>query len=420
MALLKPKDHFLTLSRRQSPWAQAPATDQTGDDGIDFKALADQRLADYADQPAAAAQASPQAKKKDKDKSKDGEKFIDKPLTLRRSWKLKALCLSPALLLGIGALADKYSGGAVMLHTVDASVGTADYLYRNISGSVNVDDAVEWGIAIAQPLKFLHTDPAALWTKNEAALQARQKHGDDAAKIKNAVLPVVIGVDFKNFTANYTLRNVITLRNYPDMAEADRGRLLARGFLRDVHVSFAAATELDGITLSDDDILTFMERRPDVLRRLPRDLRGGLATLIADMRATNPDTERTHGTSGLQDWQIRALEAAVAAEMGPPESPEAKRQREEDMDRAMREFEESRRPKTLGELMREKQQGSGATPPSATAPRATPPLRDALRGAATRTREQVAAATPTPWRSGWCYVKSSVVSVRYDKCLMGQ
>lgn len=445
MGLIRPKDHFLTLAPRTRTPGQlgnaVPARELViGSDGMMPHEIADLRLR-YIDTyglpeilattPVANNLPSATVTKRKTPKIKEPRQgFLDRPMTLRRSWKIKAMLFSPALLLGVGALADKYTGGAVMMTTVDASVSAADYAYRHIAGEVNVENAIEWGVAIAQPLKFLHTDPAGLWAKNEAALEARHKYPGDDAKAKEAVLPVLFKVDYKSFIANYTLRNAISLRNYKDLSTDERGLMLARGLMRDVHQSFEAASELQGLTLTDQDILEFFfEHRNDVLRRMPPDVRKGLVHMINDMqRAKRGLPPLPTKPLELQDWQKRALEEAAAAEMGPPESPAERQRRDAEMARALREQEEAARPKTLGELMREQRQHRATpsrTTPAITAARPTPPrskgqLREKMHTATRRVQATAAKAAPSPWQAAWCKTKSYVVAVRMDKCLLGQ
>lgn len=441
MNLIRHKDHFT-----------AAAGFIVGSGGVPAHALADLRLSDIPScdspweqrlqdrlraAPPAAPLADPvqmqvmppQAGKPAKIK-KTG--LLDRPMTLRRHLRLKVLLFTPVILLAMTALADKYTGGRVMLHVVDAGVSTAEFAYRHLRAKFDLRDAVEWGVTLSRPLKFLHTDTVGLLAKNEAAIEAKSKFPGQPDKIKDVVLPAVLAADYKTFIANYALRNAITLRNYPKMPVSDRGRLLALGLLKDVHEAYAAASETADTPLSDRDILRLMAKRPDILRRLPADLRTGLVQLITEAfpRPAAPAPLQ------LQDWQKRSLEAAALAEMGPPISPEEQRRRDKAMADALAADAEARRPKTLAEMVeiqrrqraQRQQQQSGTRPPATAAPArprvvvAAPRLPQRAAGLQSGLRQKMNGvarpAAPSGWTVTWCKLKQEVWGTPMAKCII--
>ena len=342
------------------------------------------------------------------------EGFLDSPMTLRRSWKWKAAIAVPPLMFAAFTLGDKYSGGKATLQAVDAGVATADFVIHQLKGKINVREAIEWGVTIARPLKFLHTDTDGLLAKNEAAIQAKHKFPEDTTRVKEAVLPVLFGIDSKSFMANYALRNAIAIRNYPGMAVKDRGLILAHGLLKDVHESYDAASELQDVKLNDKDILGFFAKREDILRKMPADLQTGLKVLIDGMRQANGMVTETQpvlpkGPLVLQEWQKRALEA----ELPPLPTAEETRRSQEAMDRAMAQAAEDARPKTLGELSRAQRP---ATPHGLTTR-----IQDSehrVEGISGKMRAAATENTPSPWTAAWCHVKTRVTGESFPKCVL--
>lgn len=283
--------------------------------------------------------------------------FLDKPITLRRAWAWKAALASPFVLLLGAAMADKYTGGEVMLGVVDASIATTDYAYKHLYGKIDPRDAIEWGIKTARALEVFHTDPNGLLAKNEAAIMAKKKFHGLNFMVKENVLPVVFTVDMERFLGNYALRNAIALRNYPGMKTQVRGKILAQGLLADVHKSYEAASELKDVPLTDRDILTFFERRPEIVKKMPSDLQTGLKEMITDLRKAE---NRLPGQSGitnkpvvLQEWQKRVLEEGLAAEGVRAPTAEEVRRSDAEMARALKEQADAMRPRTIGELLKE-------------------------------------------------------------------
>ena len=259
-------------------------------------------------------------------------------------------------------------------------------------------------------MKFLHTDTDGLLAKNEAAIQAKHKFANDAAKVKDALLPVLFSVDSKGFIANYAMRNAIAIRNYPDMETGERGVMLVRGLLKDVHESYEAASELRDIKLTDRDILGFFAKRQDIVRKMPADLQAGLKTLIAEQNISAAPNAlqqaRPKGPLVLQEWQKRALEAEL-----PPMPTETEiRRSKEAMDRAMQEAEEGERPKTLGELSRAQQRSA--------VPHSMREAGERAEGISGKMRAAAGQSVPSPWVAAYCNVKVAITGGSFPKCVL--
>lgn len=343
------------------------------------------------------------------------ESFLNAPMTVGRSLKWKTWTLGAGLLLGGTALTDKFTGGQMALHTVDAAVSTADFAYRHLKPKVNVEEAIEWGVALSQPLKFLHTDPDGTLMKNEAAIEAKHRFPRNPEKVREAVLPVLFTVDAKNILVNYGFRNAIAIRNYPDLSQRERGLILAHGMLKDIHASHGAADELKSVPISDKDILSALRKHPEIVTKMPETLRLGVNMMIADMLNADRDARMEERRQYmpkplvLEQWQKDALEA----ELPPMPTQEEIRRSEQVMDQAMRKAEEDRRPKTLGEL-------SGAQRRAA-APQIVGEAEKRVQGLSGQMRsaaQNAVQAAPSPWTAAYCNVKVAVLGGSFPKCVL--
>lgn len=340
------------------------------------------------------------------------ENFLNTPMTVGRSLKWKTWGIAAGVLLAGSALADKFTGGQVALHTVDAAVSTADFAYRHMRPHVNVEEAIEWGVALSQPLKFLRTDPDGTLIKNEAAIEAKHRFPRQPEKIHEAVLPVLFSVDSKGLLVNYGLRNAIAIRNYPDLDREERALILAHGMLKDIHASHDAADELKDVPMDDKDILRVLYKHPEIVNRMPETLRLGVNTMIADMmneeRAARMEERQRFVPKPLvlEQWQKDALEA----ELPPMPTQEEIRRSEQAMAQALRQAEEDARPKTLGELTRE--QRKSAMPPSVAE------ARESVQGLSGQMRAAAAEAAPSPWMAAYCNIKVAVIGGSFPKCVL--